>query len=261
LSALRQPRPSAVAAAVLLAVVWTAAPAAALDFPPLTGRVVDNADILSAADERRITEQLARHEADTSNQVVVVTLPSLQNTTIEDFGYQLGRHWGIGQAGRDNGALLIVAPVERKVRIEVGYGLEGSLPDATAKLIIERHILPAFREGDLPGGISAGVDTILAAIEGTFEPLPPRRSLRDRYGPMITYIVFFLVAVLVVYSEQRVPATPPTARRRRRRSNKDDDDTTDWFFGSSGGGGFGGGGGGFSGGGGGFGGGGSSGSW
>src|SRR3546814_20682237 len=81
------------------------------------------------------SDLLASHEQATSNQLVVVTLPSLQGTAIDDFGYQLGRHWGIGQQGRDNGALLIVAPNERTVRIEVGYGLEGELPDATSHAI------------------------------------------------------------------------------------------------------------------------------
>src|SRR3546814_5608195 len=88
------------------------------------------------------------------------------SSDLDDFGYQLGRHWGIGQQGRDNGALLIVAPSERAVRIEVGYGLAGDLPDATAHAIIANEILPAFRQGDYPGGIAAGVDAIILAIAG-----------------------------------------------------------------------------------------------
>jgi len=147
LSALRLTVQTAI---VLAAVVVLATAALALDFPALTGRVVDNANLLSAQQESRLTQQLASHEEATSNQVVVVTLPSLQGTSIDDFGYQLGRHWGIGQAGRDNGVLLIVAPNERKVRIEVGYGLEGDLPDAIARAIIDQNILPAFRRNDYP---------------------------------------------------------------------------------------------------------------
>src|SRR3546814_11267487 len=127
------------------------------------------------------SDLLASHEQATSNQLVVVTLPSLQGTAIDDFGYQLGRHWGIGQQGRDNGALLIVAPSERAVRIEVGYGLEGDLPDATAHAIIANEILPAFRQGDYPGGIAAGVDAIILAIAGAYQPLA--RRARGGGGP------------------------------------------------------------------------------
>ena len=104
--------------------------AAAIKFPELTGRVVDNAGLLSPAVEQALTEQLAAHEQATTNQVVVVTLPNLQGYTIEEFGYQLGRYWGIGQKGKDNGVVFLVAKAERKVRLEVGYGLEGVLTDA-----------------------------------------------------------------------------------------------------------------------------------
>src|SRR3546814_11189108 len=107
-------------------------------------RVVENADLLSAEQERRLVAQLRSHWEASSNQLVVVTLPSLQGTAIDDFGYQLGRHWGIGQQGRDNGVLLIVARNERKVRIEVGYGLEGDLPDATDNAILTNKILQAL---------------------------------------------------------------------------------------------------------------------
>lgn len=150
---------------------------AAPTFPDLTGRVVDRANILSPATERELTAQLARHEEATGNQVVVVTLPSLQGYDIAEYGYQLGREWGIGQEGRDNGVLLIVAPAERKVRIEVGYGLEGTLTDALSRNIIETVITPRFKKNDIEGGIREGVTAILAAIEGTYTP--QRRSNRD----------------------------------------------------------------------------------
>ncbi|WP_281018140.1 MULTISPECIES: TPM domain-containing protein [unclassified Minwuia] len=239
---------------VLLALVLWAGMAAAQTFPPLTGRVLDQAGVLDAATKQQLTTALAAHEKATSNQVVVVTLQSLEGYEIADYGYRLGRAWGIGQEGRNNGALLIVAPTERKVRIEVGYGLEGSLTDATSRLIIENEILPAFRNGDLAGGIVRGTNAILQTIAGTYAPLPneaddgnPERMVA--LFPILLFLVFFLMAV------QGEGGGPRSGRRRGRRM----------LYGgglAGGSGGFGGGsGGGFGGGGGGFGGGGSSGSW
>ena len=117
----------------------------ALTFPPLTGRVVDEAGILDSATKDALERKLADFESRTTGQLVVVTLKSLQGTSTEDYGYQLGRHWQVGQKDKNSGALLIVAPNERKVRIEVGYGLEGNLTDAVSKLIIENSILPRFK--------------------------------------------------------------------------------------------------------------------
>src|SRR5918992_2424486 len=130
-------------------------PAAEPEFAPLTGRVNDHAGLLSERDERELDAALARFETETTNQLVVVSLESLQGLPIAEYGYQLGRHWGIGQEGKDNGALLIVAPQEREVRIEVGYGLEGELTDARSRTIIETSILPHFRQGDFAAGIRA----------------------------------------------------------------------------------------------------------
>ncbi|TQV73278.1 TPM domain-containing protein [Denitrobaculum tricleocarpae] len=236
---------------MLAALLLPPAAAEALEFPALTGRVVDNANLLPPNQERGLTRQLERHEAETSNQVVVVTLPSLQGTTIEDYGYQLGRHWAVGQADRNNGVLLIVAPASRKVRIEVGYGLEGDLPDAITKAIIEREILPAFRDGDFPRGIAAGVNGILAAIAGSYAPQPRSASPQERFGPLILFLLA-LAVILFAYLE-KVGGSSGTGTGYRRSG---------WGGSSTGGfGGGGGGGGGFSGGGGSFGGGGSSGSW
>ena len=137
-----------------------------LTFPPLTGRVVDEAGLLSAAERASLTASLAGLERQTTDQLVVVTLKSLQGTTIEDYGYQLGRSWRIGQKDKDSGVLLIVAPNERKVRIEVGYGLEGTLTDAMTKLVIENAILPAFKTGDFAGGIESGADRIIQLLGG-----------------------------------------------------------------------------------------------
>jgi uncharacterized protein len=143
---------------------------AAPEFPALSGRVVDEAGLLSAATRAQLTQLSEQHERSTSNQLVVVTVKSLQGYPVEDFGYQLGRFWGIGQKGRNNGVLLIVAPNEREVRIEVGYGLEGQLTDALSSHIIQGQILPRFKSGDYEGGIVAGAQAIVAVFAG--EELP-----------------------------------------------------------------------------------------
>ena len=244
------PAIAALAAAILLI---AALPALAIDFPALTGRVVDNADLLSPATETMLTEQLQAVEDKTTDQVVVVTLPSLEGNTIEDFGYQLGRHWGIGQAGKDNGILLIVAPNERKVRIEVGYGLEGTLPDAVSKLIIETSILPRFKSGDMEGGIVSGATDIIRILMGDAEAYQ-QRALdygQNNDTAIVIFIVafIFIVAIIIIISVIAGGGGGTGSGRRRSSSS--------WSSGSSGWSG----GGGFSGGGGSFGGGGSSGSW
>jgi uncharacterized protein len=159
-------------------------PALALDFPALSGRVVDEANILDPQTRAALTEKLAALEAKTTDQLVVVTLKSLQGTSIEDFGVQLGRHWQIGQKDKNNGVLLIVAPNERKVRIEVGYGLEGALTDAVSRLIIENAITPRFRTGDFAGGITRGVDDITSVLSGDAEEWKERAAQRpDTVSP------------------------------------------------------------------------------
>src|SRR4051794_17765105 len=141
---------------LLLLLVAAAAPAAAQKFPPLTGRVVDTAGLLSPAQQQALTQKLEALEKASSRQLVVATVPDLQGYPVEDFGYKLGRAWGIGQKGANNGALLLVAPKEHKVRIETGYGLEPILTDAFNKDVIDEKIVPAFKSGDYPGGINAG---------------------------------------------------------------------------------------------------------
>jgi uncharacterized membrane protein YgcG len=124
---------------------------------------------LTRARARHSRKSLADLEAKTTDQLVVVTLKSLQGTSIEEYGVELGRRWQIGQKEKNNGALLIVAPNERKVRIEVGYGLGGALTDAVSRLIIENAILPRFRAGDFAGGIARGVDDIISVLSGDAE--------------------------------------------------------------------------------------------
>lgn len=134
-------------------------------FPELSGRVVDEAGLLSPAARQLLTEKLTAHENATSNQIVVVTLKDIDGRNIQDYGYQLGRHWGIGQKGKNNGALLIVAQKERKVRIEVGYGLEGVLTDARSKRIINQSIIPYFKQNKPEQGIVQGVAEMISVIE------------------------------------------------------------------------------------------------
>jgi len=135
-------------------------------FPALTGRVVDKADLLSPAQEAALSEQSAALDKATGHQFVIVTVPDLGGHPIEDYGVYLGRYWGIGRKGVNDGVLLLVAPAERKVRIEVGYGLEKTLSDPRSAEIIAQDILPRFKAGDMPGGIVAGA----AAITRTLSP-------------------------------------------------------------------------------------------
>jgi uncharacterized protein len=225
-------------------------------FPALSDRVVDQADILSPSTRGKLTELLAEHERKTSNQVVVVTLASLQGYDIADYGVRLGRAWKLGQADRNNGAILMVAPRERLVRIEVGYGLEGALPDARAAMIIQREIIPRFRAGDMEGGIVQGTLAVLGAIEGTYQPRPaaPGPSIDPSLVPIL--MIFALFVLMLVLNSYRRGASS------NRRGWGGPVILPGGGWGRGGGGSWGGrGGGGFSGSGGSFGGGGASGRW
>jgi uncharacterized protein len=185
---------------VAAALLWLATAIwAAPQFPPLSGRVVDQANILSPSTEAKLSDLLAEHERKTSNQVVVVTLASLQGYDIADYGVQLGRAWKLGQAGRNNGAILIVAPKERLVRIEVGYGLEGALPDAKASAIIFQEIVPRFRAGDMESGVVQGTLAILGAIEGTYQPKPgsPVQNIDPTLIPILLILGFFVLMIII----------------------------------------------------------------
>jgi uncharacterized protein len=189
-------------ATALLALLFALSALAQPKLPPLTGRVADLAEVLSPAQEAALTEQLAAHEARTSNQVVVATLPSLQGYDIERFAVDLFRAWNLGQKDRNNGVLLLVAPNEREVRIEVGYGLEGTLTDALSSDIVRSRIRPRFRTGDLPGGIASGVDGILSVIEGTYEPIPaPAEDPVQSFAPILLVLGWF--ALMMIMNSQR----------------------------------------------------------
>ncbi len=198
----------ALAPLLLLALVLAALPARAaeLSFPALSGRVVDAADILPADRRSALEARLKAYEEKTSDQVVVATVPSLQGTTVEDFGNRLFRHWKLGQAKTNNGVLLLVAPTERKVRIEVGYGLEGALTDALSRVIIASAITPRFKEGDYAGGVAAGVDGILSILSKDAEEWQRKPQVRDdQVDPIqvILFIVLFLVILFVVWRTNR----------------------------------------------------------
>jgi uncharacterized protein len=257
-----------------LLLLFLASPAAAQDFPKLTGRVVDAANIIPDSDEAALTLKLEALETASSRQLVVATVPSLQGNDIADYGYQLGRHWGIGQKGANNGIILLVAPNEKKVRIDVGYGLEPIMTDALSHQIITQQILPAFKSGDFPGGINAGADSIIEQLQAPPEQaeqkaLAAQQAQRQRGSssdgggsifPLIFWGIVFVFFILPMLRGGR-------RGRRHRRSGVwvwgPGLGGGGWGGGSSGGGfgGFGGGGGGFGGGGGSFGGGGASGGW
>ncbi|MBV4553371.1 TPM domain-containing protein [Pseudomonas sp. SWRI102] len=239
----------------LLLWVFAVTAQADLKFPALTGRVVDSAQMLEPSVRTQLDAQLKAHEQASGEQLVVVTLPDLQGATIEDFGYQLGRHWGIGQKDKNNGALLIVARDDRKLRIEVGYGLEDRLTDAQSSVIINQVITPAFKTGNFNKGISDGVAAMLVVLGGSplDEPAPVYSAdgqdegdfIERHPGLFIFLAMLFILTIFVCQVLGILPSGGGSGGGSR----------------SSGGGFGGGGGGGFSGGGGSFGGGGSSGGW
>ena len=273
----------------LLAVLWLAlvalaAPAAAQTFPQLTGRVVDQANLLRPEQEVDLSSKLAALEAQTGRQFVVATVSSLEGRNIEDYGYRLGRHWAIGDEKRDDGVLLLVAPSEKKVRIETGYGARVFLTDAVSSVIIRESILPRFKAGDMAGGIMAGADQIIKMMslspqeaQRQASQIEGREAQRAGDGPGFFPVIFWMmIAGFVLLSMLRRAG----GRRYRRRRGGVDPWIVLWGLselsqasrrgrgGWGGGGGFGGfsgggggGFGGFSGGGGSFGGGGASGGW
>jgi uncharacterized protein len=193
---------------------------ATAEFPALSGRVVDDAGVLDAATRESLRAKLAALEARSGIQVVVATVKSLNGNAVEDYANRLFRRWQLGQKGKNNGVLLLHAPAERKIRIEVGYGLEGTLTDAATKYIITNSITPRFKANDFAGGTTRGVDDILKALSGDEEfkqrvaPLA-QNPLRD-----IPPVVFVLVAIVlfIVIRSIIISASAPTKRRQRSGS-------------------------------------------
>lgn len=279
-----------------LALVLTS-PTWALDVPPLAGRIVDRARVLSVNEADSLSAALKAHEDTTGNQVAVLILPSLEGESLEEYAHRVATSWKLGQRGIDNGVLLLIAVKERRLRIEVGYGLEGTLTDLRSAHIIRNEIVPRFRAGDMSGGVRAGTEAILKTIEGTYEakdqPAVPRnralasdalqlvfvgvvagflagivlsqglRRTRALFGSLLAYLVAQSASMVLGVVAAGITAVLLwlvlwTGRGNRSRRTYDD-----WTWYSSRGGGWSGSStdGGFSGGGGDFGGGGASGNW
>lgn len=283
----------------LLSIFFLASAGWSLDIPPLTGRVVDQAHLLSSSAISDLNAALAAHELKTSNQVAVLTLTSLEGHPLEDFSQQVSTAWALGKKGTDNGVLFLIAVQEKKVRIEVGYGLEGTLTDAKSSRIIRHEVVPRFRTGDFSGGVIAGTHAILATIEGTYVNTPSstensehmglweifglavivgtlaglflgsgRRVIGSVIGMVLSFLVAFPMAIWLGILAGAVTSLlvglfnnvgGPSTRNALGYGSNLGWPRQSWPMGGSGG--FGGGSGGFGGGGGSFGGGGASGSW
>ncbi len=167
-----------------------------ISFPKLTSQVVDEAGIFTSEQKSQLSSLLKKHETNSSNQIVVVTLKSLNGYDISEYGYQLGREWGIGQKGKNNGILLIIAPNDRKVRIEVGYGLEGALTDANSEMIISNIITPYFKKGDYFTGTVRGIDAITETIKGEYSAKPKSDNADTPFMLIIMPIILLLLVFL-----------------------------------------------------------------
>jgi len=182
---------------LVLAVLFVVGPAAAKDVPYLAGRVNDSANLIPQDQRQRIEAKLAQFEKQTGDQVAVLTVDSLDGEAIEDYANKVARTWALGQKGKDNGVLLLVSKQDRKMRIEVGYGLEPVLTDLQTKIIQDEVIIPHFKQGDFGGGIEAGVDAILSTIQGkAVEPAPVQEPSGGRgSGSWPGYLIFALFAL------------------------------------------------------------------
>jgi uncharacterized protein len=209
-AAARLQPPSALLPGLCLVLAFCAA-ALALTFPALTGRVVDQAGILSPAARASIAAKLEALEAKSGIQLEVASVNSLQGDEIEPYANELFRTWKLGQKDKNNGALLLIAPKERKVRIEVGYGLEGVLTDALSKIIIANAIAPRFKAGDYDGGVQRGVDDIITVLTTDTSDWQKRPDLRldrqdatvDDWAPWIAFALFIFILFMLSASQQR----------------------------------------------------------
>ncbi|MBM4221900.1 MAG: YgcG family protein, partial [Gammaproteobacteria bacterium] len=180
----------------MLLLLAQAAVAAVLPVPALTGRVVDGTGTLSAGEQSVLEEKLAALEQRKGSQIVVLLVPTVRPEAIEQFSLRVVEAWKPGRKGVDDGALLLVAKDDREIRIEVGYGLEGAIPDATANRIIDEFILPRFRDGDFAGGIAAGVDRLIGLIDGEALPEPAAGGgPAGGFGNVLPLVLFVSIVV------------------------------------------------------------------
>jgi uncharacterized protein len=203
------------------------------EFPALSGRVVDDAGVLDATTRESLRAKLAALEARTGTQVVVAIVKSLNGNSIEDYANRLFRRWQLGQKGKNNGVLLLHAPTERKIRIEVGYGLEGTLTDAATKYIITNSITPRFKANDFSGGMTRGVDDILKALGGDEEF--KQRIAAPAHNPLsdVPPFVFVLIAIVLFIIIHSIVSGGGPAQRGRRSGSRSS--ASGWFSSGAGG--------------------------
>jgi uncharacterized protein len=194
--------------------------ALAFNFPPLTGRVVDQANVMSAQSRIDLEAKLPDLENKSGIQLVVATVKSLEGSDIETYVNELFRNWKLGEAKKNNGVLLLVAPNEHKVRIEVGYGLESTLTDALSSVIISSAIVPRFKGNDFTGGIERGVDGIISVLSGDTADWQPKPSVRADDPPQLANglfsILFLLIIIFVIWSLIRNASGTSSGRYARR---------------------------------------------
>ena len=179
----------------LLGLLWATVAIAAPQYPTPQGHVTDAAQVLTPEDRARLEEELRAFASRTTVEIAVVTVPSLQDEVIEDYAVGLFKAWGIGKKGKDNGLLILIAPSERQMRIEVGYGLEGDIPDGYAGELVQRYALPAFRNAGYAEGITAVVQAIEARLGGANMPEPPRETRRENPGGLLNLLFFAFFAL------------------------------------------------------------------
>lgn len=192
---------------LLAALALLAGPAAAQTFPKLTGRVVDEAHLLQPDQIAALDAKLSALETQSQRQMVIATIPSLEGYEVEDYANRLLRTWGIGDKQRNDGLVFLIAPNEHKVRIEVGYGLEGIITDALSSVIIQREVVPRFKQGDYPGGIAAATDQLIAQLqlpEDEARKVAANAGARAKkakeprfdFGTVVFLVIFFFFFVL-----------------------------------------------------------------
>jgi len=199
-TSLKPLRPLLLITAFLLLII---SQSVALDVPPLTGYVNDYGGMISPQVKTQIESELSAFEKTDSTQLVILTIPSLEGEVIEQFAIKAGEVWKIGQKGKDNGVIMVVSKADRKIRIEVGRGLEGKLTDLMSGRIIDLVIKPRFKRGDYDGGFHAGVAAIIDATRGEFKAEPSRRQQKRGSSSIVTFLIFAGVAVVVLGSISR----------------------------------------------------------